>query len=116
MQVQVVTDNHVQGSDRLSGHVESVVEDSLGRFGNRVTWVEVHLGDENSHKSGGADKWCGIHAKLAGLDTLNVNAQAATVDQAIDDAVDKLVKVIDRTVGRKEDPKGRAPTSGDRRA
>jgi ribosome-associated translation inhibitor RaiA len=111
MQIQVTTDNHIEGSDRLDNHVQTVVEDALERFGNRVTWVEVHLGDENSHKSGGA--YCGIHAKLAGADTFNVDAEAPNLDQALDAATDKLLKVIDRTLGKKEDPKKRAPMHGE---
>ncbi|HEX6960249.1 MAG TPA: HPF/RaiA family ribosome-associated protein [Lacipirellula sp.] len=111
MQIEVTTDNHVDGSEQLSTHVRSVVEDALGRFGNRVTWVEVHLGDENSRKTGGA--YCGIHAKLAGADTFNVNAESATIDQALDAATDKLLKVIDRSLGKKEDPKKRSPMHGE---
>ena len=113
MQIEVTTDNHVAGSDALNSHVQSTIGEALERFGDRVTWVEVHLGDENSHKTGGAR--CGIHAKLAGIDTINVNANAATLDQAIDLATDKLLKVIDRTLGKKEDPKKRAPASGESR-
>jgi ribosome-associated translation inhibitor RaiA len=111
MQIEVTTDNHVAGGEGLSTHVQSVVEDALGRFGDRVTWVEVHLGDENSHKSGGA--YCGIHAKLAGADTFNVNADSATIDQALVAAADKLLKVIERTLEKKEDPKKRSPMNGE---
>lgn len=111
MQIEVTTDNHVPGSESLSARVRSVVEDALGRFGNRVTWVEVHLGDANSHKSGGA--YCGIHAKLAGAETFNVDAESATIDQALDAATDKLLKVIDRTLGKREDPKKRTPAHGE---
>jgi ribosome-associated translation inhibitor RaiA len=111
MQIQVTTDNHVEGSDRLNTHVQFVVEDALERFGDRVTWVEVHLGDANSHKTGGA--FCGIHAKLAGAETFNVDAESDNLDQALDAATDKLLKVIDRTLGKREDPKKRAPMHGE---
>lgn len=111
MKIEVNTDSHVSGGEALSSHVKSVVEDTLDRFGDRVTWVEVHLGDENSHKVGGA--WCGIHAKLAGLDTVNVDAQADVVHAAVDAAAEKLLKVIDRTIGKKEDAKKRAPMNGE---
>jgi len=113
MQIQVVTDNHIEGSDRLSGYVQSVLAKALARFGNRVTWVEAHLGDENSHKAGSADKWCAVHAKLGGLQTVNVNAHGDTLDQAIDYATDKLLTVLDRTLGKKGDLKKRPPTSGE---
>jgi ribosomal subunit interface protein len=105
MQIQIVTDNHVGKSEGLKRHVESVVANALERFGHRVTRVEVHLGDENSHKTGG--EWCAMEAKLAGLQPVTVNAQASNLDQAIDAAADKLVKVLDRTIDKKQDPKGR---------
>jgi ribosomal subunit interface protein len=111
MHIQVTTDNHVAGSDRLHTHVQSVIENALGRFGNRVTWVEVHLGDENSHKTGGV--YCGIHAKLAGAETFNASADSGNIDQALDAAVDKLVKVIDRKLGKREHPKKRPPMNGE---
>jgi ribosome-associated translation inhibitor RaiA len=111
MQIAVTTDNHVEGGDRLNKHVQTVIEVALGRFGNRVTWVEVHLGDHNSHKSGGA--YCGIHAKLAGAETFNVNAESDNIDQALDLATDKLLKVVDRTLGRREDPTKRPPMHGE---
>ena len=111
MQIEVTTDNHIEGSDRLTTHVQTVIGDALSRFGDRVTWVEVHLGDENSHKTGGV--YCGIHAKLAGAETFNVNGQSGTVDQALDAATDKLLTVIERTLGKKEDPKKRPPMHGE---
>ena len=66
MQVQVHTDNHVNGSAGLTAHVESVVTGALDRFGNRVTRVEVHIGDENGHKGGEHDKRCAMEARLSG--------------------------------------------------
>ncbi|MCC6491794.1 MAG: HPF/RaiA family ribosome-associated protein [Pirellulales bacterium] len=113
MQVEIVTDNHIDGSERLSSYVTGVLEDALARFGDRVTWVEVHLGDENSHKSGGSDKWCGMHVKLGGLPTVNINAEAPTVDLAIDGAIDKLLKTLERQIGKQQDHKGRTPMAGD---
>jgi ribosome-associated translation inhibitor RaiA len=111
MQVEVTTDNHITGSEALSARVKSVVEEALGRFGSRVTWIEVHLGDENSHKAGGI--WCGVNARLAGLETFNVSGTGGDVDQAVDDATAKLVKVIDRTIGKKEDHKKYPPMNGE---
>lgn len=105
MQIEVTTDNHVQGGEGLTTHVTDVIEGTLARFGNRVTWVEVHLGDENSRKAGGA--WCGIHAKLAGLDTINVDAQADAVHKALDAAATKLLAAVERVIGKKEGSKKR---------
>ena len=111
MHIQVTTDNHVTGSEGLTHHIKTVVGDTMKRFGTRVTRVEVHLGDHNSHKSGA--QWCAIEAKLAGLQPLTAKAEASSLNQAIDAAAAKLLKVLDRTIGRKEDPRGRTTAPKD---
>lgn len=110
MQIQVTTDNHIEGSEGLTHHVESVVADTLDRFNDRVTRVEVHLGDENSHKHGG--HWCTIEAKLAGMPPAAATAQADTLNRAIDAAAEKLLNVLDHTVGKNEHQKKRLPMNG----
>jgi len=69
MQIQVNTDNHIKGRADVVRLVHSCVEGAVGRFADRITRVEVHLSDTNSHKSGGADKRCVLEARLAGLRT-----------------------------------------------
>jgi ribosome-associated translation inhibitor RaiA len=111
MQVQVHTDNHVNGSAGLTAHVESVVTGALERFGNRVTRVEVHIGDENGHKGGEHDKRCAMEARLSGLQPITVTGQGGIVEAAISAAVDKLVRTIDRTLEKKYGAKGRTSTA-----
>lgn len=114
MQVLVSTDNYVEGSQELSSHVESVLEDSLARFGERLIRVEVHIGDENSSsKSDDADKRCAMEARLAGLPPIAVTHKAAQIDQAIYGAVEKLEKTLDRKLGKHNDHKGRTSFGGD---
>ena len=114
MQIQVNTDNHTEGRAELIRHVEDVVENSLGRFGARITRVEVHLSDENSRsKSGGNDKRCVMEARLAGLQPITVSADGSSSDQALDGAARKLEKTLKRTLERLDDPKGRTSFAGD---
>lgn len=114
MQVRVHTDNHIDGSQQLSGRVESAVEDALSRFGERVVSVEVHLKDVNSSsKSSDDDKHCSIEARLAGLQPVTVSHHAALLEQAIDGAAEKLERTLDRKLSRLNDPKGRTSFSGD---
>jgi ribosome-associated translation inhibitor RaiA len=114
MQVQVNTDNHVAGGEGLTRQVEAVVEGALGRFGDQVTRVEVHLNDENSAgKSGSDDKRCLMEARLAGLDPIAVSHRGATLEQALDGAAEKLERALDRTLGRLGDKKGRTSYGGD---
>ena len=56
MQIQVHTDTNIEGGDRLLGYVETEINAALSRFSDRLTRVEVHLGDENANKSG-EDGW-----------------------------------------------------------
>ena len=86
MQIQVQTDNHTAGGAGLTRQVEAVVEGALGRFGDRITRVEVHLTDENgSQKSSGSDKRCVMEARLAGLQPITVSAEGSSLRQAIND-------------------------------
>ncbi len=113
MQIQVNTDNHIQGSERLTSHVEMVVEGAIGRFADRITRVEVHLSDENSSaKAGDNDKRCVMEVRVAGLQPISVHDQAASVELAIDGAAGKLERSLKRTLERLEDPKGRAAHGG----
>ena len=114
MQVRVHTDNHINGSQGLSDHVESTVQDALSRFGERIVSVEVHLKDANSSaKEGDDDKSCSMEAHVAGLPPIAVTHHATIVDQAIDGAAEKLEKTLDRKIGRLSDHKGRVSFSGD---
>ena len=114
MQVRVTTDNNIAGSETLAGQVEDIVADVLGRFRDRITRVEVYLGDENSRsKSGDNDKRCTIEARLAGLQPVVVTEQGPILMQVIRGAADKLEKTLDRTLGRLDDRKGRRPIGGE---
>jgi len=113
MFVKVMTDNHIQGRERLVGEVESAVTTSLKRFAPQVTSVEVHLADENSHKEGQRDKRCSIEARLAGLPPLAATDNGANLDQAVAGALEKLVAQLDHKLGRLGDRKGRTSFSGE---
>ena len=112
MQIQVNTDNHIEGSAELTRQVEAVVEGALARFSDRITRVEVHLTDESSSsKARDNDKRCVM--RLAGLQPITVSHQGAALEQALDGAADKLAKTLDRTLWRLDDPKGRTSYGGD---
>lgn len=114
MHIQVNTDNHIECGEELTREVEAVVEGALGRFGDRITRVEVHLTDENSRsKSGDNDKRCVMEARLAGLQPITVSDDGSTLDLALNGAADKLEKTLKRTLGRLDDPKGRTSYGGD---
>jgi hypothetical protein len=102
MLVQVHTDPTIEPTEQLTAQAEAAVAVAVGRFGERVTRVQVHVGDENSHKNGSADKRCMMEARLNGRPPVAVTHFAATVEQALDGAADKLQRTIDSTLGRLE--------------
>lgn len=103
MIIQVNTDSNIEGKRELSQQIKTVVESNLERFGERITRVEVHLSDENSDmKSDTNDMRCLLEARLAGLRPITVSHQAATLEQAVEGAADKLTRTLDSTLGRLE--------------
>jgi ribosome-associated translation inhibitor RaiA len=113
MQVQVSTDKHINGSAKLIENVTADLQDSLSRFGNQITRIDVHLSDANGPKSTGDDKTCLLEARLAGRKPTVVSHEAASVRQAIDGATTKLERALDTLLGKLSDRKGRAPYGAD---
>jgi ribosome-associated translation inhibitor RaiA len=115
MHVQINTDHTIEGHEALAARVREVVESALSRISDHITRVEVHLSEEGSHKSSRDDKRCMMEARIKGRQPIAVTHQAATVDRAIDGAADKLVSLIESTLGRLRDQKRRrtdAPPPG----
>ena len=52
MQIQVHSDNHIEGSARLVDWVSASVASKLERFDDELTRIVVHLNDENGEKAG----------------------------------------------------------------
>jgi len=100
MQTEVTTDHNVEGSDELIRQVVAEVDAALARFSDRLTRVEVHLGDENAGKSGAADKRCTLEARPAGQPPIAVTNHAATLDEACSGALHKLENRLERKFGR----------------
>ncbi|MGE0643617.1 MAG: HPF/RaiA family ribosome-associated protein [Nitrospira sp.] len=103
MQVQVHTDNNIHGREEVVALVQTSVEGALGRFQDRMTRIEAHLSDTNSHKTKGDDIRCVLEARLAGHQPIAVSHQAPTVELAVSGATDKLERSIESTLGRIKD-------------
>jgi ribosome-associated translation inhibitor RaiA len=89
---------------RLCGHFFALLP------GDHVTRVEVHLSDENTGKSGRRDQRCMLEARIEGRQPVAVTDQAATVEQAVHSAAQKLARLLDSTLERLHDH--REKTSG----
>jgi len=108
MQIQINTDRNIECHEALAAQLTGVVESALSRDSDHITRVEVHLSDENSDKKGGNDDMrCVMEARLEGRQPIAVTHRAATLDQAVDGAANKLTRLIESTLGRLRDQKSR---------
>ena len=89
--------NLEETDERLS----KTVADSLAKFADRITRVEMHLGDMNAGK-GGADKRCVLEARMYNLAPIAVTHHAETLNLAIDGALERLDHAISRAIGKLE--------------
>lgn len=100
MQIQVNSDNHIQGNIRLEQWVRSTVESTLERYDDSITRIEVHLRDENGDKPGPHDKRCQMEARPKGHQPISVTHKAASLEQAIEGAAQKLNNALEHLYGK----------------
>lgn len=100
MQIEISADSTTEGGERLSAHVKNTVEGALGRFSDRISRVEVHLGDENTHKGGHDDKRCMMEVRISGRPPVAITHHAATLEQAVEGAAGKTQRLVESTIGR----------------
>jgi len=109
MQVNIHTDKTIERHQGLDQHVDTVVRAALGRFGEHITRVEVHLTDEKSQKQADGDNRCTVEARVTGYQPIVVSHHALNLHLAISGAADKLERALDSALGRLQDKKLRQP-------
>ncbi|AWH84092.1 hypothetical protein HYN59_02740 [Flavobacterium album] len=97
MQININTDNHIEGAGRIENYFSEVLHNALKRFEDKITSLEVYLGDENADKTKGADKRCTIEARVNGMNPLAVTNHAESVEFAIKGAADKMKHLLEHT-------------------
>ncbi len=100
MQVQVNTSNGIENKETLERWATDFLNESLDRFRQDITRVEVQLRDTNSAKSGPQDKRCTLEARVTGRDPLAVTHHAPSQDEAFRGATQKLIHLLDHTLGK----------------
>lgn len=108
MQIQLNTGHNIDGNEALAAYVRNETEHTLSRFSDHITRVEIHLCDENSDKKVGNDTMrCVMEVRLEGRHPIAVTHQAATLEQALNGAANKVARLIESTIGRIKDQRGR---------
>jgi ribosome-associated translation inhibitor RaiA len=103
MQIIIRTDKTIERHQGLDDHVQEVVTAAVGRFGEHITRIEVHLSDENSQKSADGGNRCMLEARVTGYQPIVVTDHSVHLHQAISGAADKLKRAIDSALGRLHD-------------
>ena len=107
MQVQVHTDDNIQGGDSLAHWIQTESTARLNRFREHLTRIEVFLTDSAAGKTGANDKRCRVEARPAGRQPVTVTADGDKVATAFISAIEKLVRALDADMGRLKDKHGR---------
>jgi ribosome-associated translation inhibitor RaiA len=112
MKIQVNTDKNVEGGEALSEQIDADLGGALARFADRLTRVEVHLRDESAGRTTGDDVRCLIEARPAGMDPVAVTHHAATLDEALSGATDKIETLLTSRFERLEGHENRETIRG----
>lgn len=94
MIVQVNSDKNINVSESFTAKITETLNDSLARFDEYVTRLEVFLADENSGRQGSNDKRCTIEVRIKGLDPEAVNATADDIGLAFNQTTDKVLQLL----------------------
>jgi ribosome-associated translation inhibitor RaiA len=113
MEININVNNTIDRHQGLDERVRSSVESSIGRFGEQVRRVDVHLSDENSQKHEDGSNYCMMEARVSGYAPVVVHAHAENLHQSITNASGKLQRALDSALGRLNDKKVREPVPVD---
>ncbi len=100
MQIQINSDNNIEGNKEFLSQIEEQLNDQLERFSDRISRIEIHMSDENGPKNGTHDLRCLLEVRIEGRQPLAVSHNASTLDFAFNGAIDKLKKTLESTFDR----------------
>ncbi len=101
MDIQVNTDNRIEGTMALEQEVEERLRDRLTtRFGDRLTRIEVHVRDIDGENNRPDGVEATLEARPANGDPIKVSDRAGEPMQAVNAALGKLVTRFDSVFGK----------------
>jgi hypothetical protein len=105
MLFQFNSDNRVEGTVETEERVREIVESRLRHVSDRLTRVEVHVGDTNGPR-GGVGNRCAVEIRPNGLEPITGTDTAETIEQAATGATDKALAAFERRIGKMTTRKG----------
>ncbi|HYW57386.1 MAG TPA: HPF/RaiA family ribosome-associated protein [Polaromonas sp.] len=107
MQIQVNSNHTIHTGESFERWASTELNESLARFKNDITRIEVHMSDENGDKQSADHKRCMMEARLAHREPLAVNHHAPSQDEAFRGASDKLKRLLEHTLDKLRDHRSR---------
>lgn len=92
--------SNIPVSQELEEQLSGFIEKSLKRFTGRITRIEVHLEDENSHRGGKDDKRCSMEVRPVNLEPIIVTSKSDSVIKAVREASDKSRASLEKVIGK----------------
>ena len=105
MQFQFNSDSQIAGTSEIAGEMESLVRGRLDHVTDRLTRVEVHVGDVNGPR-GGDDVKCVVELRPTGMQPVSGTDQAGSIEAAVQSATDKALTSFRRQIGKRTTRKG----------
>lgn len=103
MQIQVNSNHTIHTGESFERWASAELNESLRRFKDDITRIEVHMSDENSDKAGKGLMRCTMEARLAHHEPVAVNHDASSQDLAFRGASDKLKRLLEHTLDKLRD-------------
>ncbi|WP_231459524.1 MULTISPECIES: HPF/RaiA family ribosome-associated protein [unclassified Pedobacter] len=100
MTIQLNTDKNLTIHQEYEEKIQTQITESLSRFSDLITRLEVHLTDENGSKDGLEDKRCLLEARISGKEPVAVTSFGNTYDLAITGALSKLKSKLETIAGK----------------
>ncbi|WP_339842957.1 HPF/RaiA family ribosome-associated protein [uncultured Halopseudomonas sp.] len=100
MQVLINSHQIETASVSFQEWVTAAVVNELERFDDFLTRVEVHVSDENGHKSGARDKRCQIEMRPRGHQPLSVTNHDESLELAVNGAAEKARHALEHLMGK----------------
>ena len=99
-------DLHCDGVETAPGlrdYVAQRMRSSIGRFRDHIQWARVKVADVNGPK-GGVDKRCVVQLRLRNLPDVVFAINQLDVRAAVDEAADRVARVLAQRVRRHQRP------------
>jgi len=101
--IQIRADNHVPSDGDRDSRLEEQIRQRLARFEDRITDVEVHVGEAGNGRGGNGDLRCTLEARARGIQPIAVAEEGSDIDRAVIGAAKKAVRALDHQLGRLAD-------------